>query len=354
MTDFYIGQNLTHPMHGPCTVTFIGSDYVGIEIGDGQQGLVKKQSFLETLQSEGQPMPPDIRPYTWPESTFIYEGDEASHYPDAHWEAFFDDPKTIIESNFPEIVKNAQPWIGGVNQKAPRPLPEGWVPGDVRAWPNDRQGLMAVISHGERNVLRDIYPFITDGSQHTLILRQVNVWENGVEAQIEADLGESTITFFDVAYTKHRLWYEAGKSYEFILGGIVYGARPAEDMEMKVSHNPDQIAWQRQLAEKKGEPDSEIPSVISLRGMAMLMPIPEWDVDDYHFRGPVKRVKDAVDVLGQPGWFVSVTVMRFGDDEKQLDILITRRAWKGNAPPFVGQDIEGSFWLQGYLWWVQQ
>lgn len=33
-----------------------------------------------------------------------------------------------------------------------------------------------------------------------------------------------------------------------------------------------------------------------------------------------------------------------------LDILITRRAWTGEAPPQVGQDIEGRLWLQGYLW----
>ena len=32
-----------------------------------------------------------------------------------------------------------------------------------------------------------------------------------------------------------------------------------------------------------------------------------------------------------------------------LDIVVTALSWDGEAPPEVGQDIEGSLWLQGYL-----
>jgi hypothetical protein len=42
--------------------------------------------------------------------------------------------------------------------------------------------------------------------------------------------------------------------------------------------------------------------------------------------------------------------MRFGDEDADLDILITRPAWTGDARPQVGQDIEGRLWLQGHLW----
>jgi len=349
MTDFYIGQHLIHPIHGPCTVTFVGRDYVGIELDGGEQGLVKKRAFEEATPIYEQTTQDD-RPSSWPESTFIQEDGEARHYPGTHWEAFFDDPKAAIESKLPEIVQRARPWIGGVNREAPRPLPDGWVRGSVRAWPSQRQGLMAIISTGEQNILTSLYPFVTDGVQHSLTISRINVWENGVEAQIEAEFGESAITFFDIAYAKHRLWYEAGKSYEFILAGIAYSTRPAETMEMAARHNPDEIAWQRMLAEKRGEPVPEMPSTVNLHGMAMLIPIVEWDIDDYSFRGPVKSVKDAHEVLGQSGWFVKVTVIRFDGDDKDLGILITRRAWQSNDPPCVGQDIEGSLWLQGYLW----
>jgi hypothetical protein len=350
MTDFHIGQHLIHPSHGNCTVTFVGSDYVGIELDDGQQGMVKKETFLEKQLSNGQVIQPDTGPSSWPESTFVHEGVDVQHYLGSHWRAFFDDPIPVLK-RIPEMLQKADPWIGGVNQEAPRCPPDGWRRGSVRAWPNHRQGLMLIISIGEKNTLSSVYPFVTDGGQHSLIIRRINVWESGVEAQIEAELGPSTITFFDIAYAKHRLWYEAGKSYEFILVGIAYDARLPETMEMEVTHHPDEIAWDRVLAEKRGEPIPEAPSILSLRGMAMFMPIDEWDADDYSFRGPVKAVKNVdIDMLGQQGWFVKVTVMRFGDHDVDLDMLITRRAWPHEDPPSVGKDIEGSLWLQGYLW----
>ena len=82
----------------------------------------------------------------------------------------------------------------------------------------------------------------------------------------------------------------------------------------------------------------------------MFLPIGEWDVDDYSFHAPVKSVEEFKDWLGQNGWRVRATVMRFGNEDADLDIVITRRAWSGEAPPQVGQDIEGRLWLQGYLW----
>ncbi len=41
---------------------------------------------------------------------------------------------------------------------------------------------------------------------------------------------------------------------------------------------------------------------------------------------------------------------REGDEELELDILITRRSWQGSEAPAIGQDIEGTLWLQGFLW----
>jgi len=36
-------------------------------------------------------------------------------------------------------------------------------------------------------------------------------------------------------------------------------------------------------------------------------------------------------------------------EDFDLDIVVTARAWDGETPPEMGQDIEGSLWLQGYL-----
>lgn len=79
MPDFYIGQYLPHPEYGPCTVTFVGSDYVGIERGDGWQVLVKKESFLEAPAPGEQVVQSAGKPLSWPESTFVHEGNDACY-----------------------------------------------------------------------------------------------------------------------------------------------------------------------------------------------------------------------------------------------------------------------------------
>jgi hypothetical protein len=94
MTDFHIGQHLTHPDYGNCIVIFVGNDYVGIEFEGGADALVKKIAFHETPAVAGLAIQPDIRSSSWPESTFIQESDDAQHYLGSHWDAFFEDSAT--------------------------------------------------------------------------------------------------------------------------------------------------------------------------------------------------------------------------------------------------------------------
>ena len=91
---------------------------------------------------------------------------------------------------------------------------------------------------------------------------------------------------------------------------------------------------------------------MSLDGFSMLLPIAQWDRDDFQFRGPVTAVKQVPDVLGQDAHLVTVVVVRGsgGAPDQELEILITSRAWMGEESPQVGQQIEGQMWLQGYLW----
>ena len=89
---------------------------------------------------------------------------------------------------------------------------------------------------------------------------------------------------------------------------------------------------------------------IGLEGSSIFLPIMDWDRDDYQYRGPVRGVATFEDWMGQSGWKVRVGVMQFGAEGADLDVFVTERAWSGREPPCVGQDIEGSLWLQGRLW----
>ena len=87
------------------------------------------------------------------------------------------------------------------------------------------------------------------------------------------------------------------------------------------------------------------------QGMAGLLPTEEGDIDEYEFRGPVKAV-EGIEMLGQPAWKLRTTVTRDleTNDDVDLDIIVTHKAWEGGKPPKVGEDIEGFLWLQGFLW----
>lgn len=198
----------------------------------------------------------------------------------------------------------------------------------------------------------NLFPFYTEGSQQRIIIDKVYVWESGVEAQVEAILGDVCITFFDILYARNRDWYEAGVSYQFILTGIAYTCRKAEDQIVEIT-NPEVVEAIRKSQIESGDEISykdRIP--IHTKGMASLLLINEWDRDDYQFHGPVKSVKD-IEVLGQIGWRVRTTVLRqlSDDNEFDLDIIVTKKVWGNKSPPQIGDDIEGTLWLQGYLWY---
>ena len=193
------------------------------------------------------------------------------------------------------------------------------------------------------------FPYVSDGREAHIEIQEVFVWSSGVEAQINGVWREANVTFFDWAFLNNRAWYKSGTSCYFVLSAIAYQAKPAELVELPVTRHPDMIAWERTITEKGGR-QWPAQDTVRLEGAAIFMPISEWDRDDYQFRGPIRRVEPFDDLLGQSGWEVRVTVMRFADEDVDLDVFITRRAWFAAEPPEVGQDIEGALWLQGRLW----
>lgn len=357
MEEYYADQVIQHPIHGECTVTFVGTDYIGVVFGGSEHALLRRESFdpssdgFKAFYNASDDS--DRSHLPWPDSTFLAEPLDARHFMGSHWDPFFDDVKDVM-NQLPEIMPDAVLLAGyGEFYKAPREIPTDWPRGVHLVWPNPDRGLVITIKPGEEtHQIINIYPLYSRGVQVPLRINRVIVMDGGLEAQIEAQWGQSDITFFDTVFLVNRAWYVAGETYEFILSAIAYSARVAADTDMPVSLHPDQIAWEAMLARQRGEAPQEPPARMSLSGTTLLLPVPEWDVDDYSFRGPIKSVQPVEDMLGQSGWRVRVTVMRFGDQDADLDILVTERVWSGSEPPAVGQEIEGQLWLQGRLWSV--
>ena len=142
-----------------------------------------------------------------------------------------------------------------------------------------------------------MFPHVGGGLPYPIILEEVAVWPDGVEAQIEANLGGATVDFFDCRYGENRNRYQEGAVLYFVLSAVAYDCGPAEEEAIE----PESWGSMR----GKGDP----PKEMSLKGASILSPRTEWDRDDYDFHAPVQRV-EKVEMLGQEAWLATATVVR--------------------------------------------
>ena len=283
---------------------------------------------------------------SWPDCTFWWEPEDQEHYCGAHWSPFYEDIDSLLDE-LPKIVNQAELFQAvGDTHPGPHDIPAKWIKGFNLCWPRADRGLIVTLRIGENaNEFVNFFPFVSHDNEVSIEVEKIFVWASGVEAQIEGIWNEAPVTFFDTSFPGNRGWYEAGKCREFILSGIAYEAAPPK-ME-KLPLEPDSIGVERIRSEL--DLGDEWKPELRLEGSAMFMPVSDWDRDDYWFRGPIREVSPFDDLLDQSGWRVRVTIMRFDDEDADLDVFVTRRAWSATEPPEVGQDIEGTLWLQGRL-----
>lgn len=290
---------------------------------------------------------------TWPVGTFVREAPGVLHPMGSRWAVFDLDAETVL-GQLPNLLADArlQDGWGSFHRPATRTEPEHWSKGVQLVWPtaDHGMGLVLQIEQGE-NRLVSLFPFNQKGTQATLQVQSVTVWKNGLQAQITALWGNVLITFHDNRHVVDRAWYVAEQQAEFILAGLAYDARPAEVVTLPFNQSSDMAARLKAIF-PEGWDDLQLPTALSLQGATIWLPIEDGDADDYEFRGQVRHVRPFDDWLGQDGWTVCITVMcgRSDGEDRVLDIHITRHAWAADAPPQVGQDIEGHLWLQGHLW----
>ncbi len=286
---------------------------------------------------------------SWPDNTFVWEDGNREHYCGTHWKPFFGNPEEIFEE-LPEIIPTlAFGETFGDIYAGPHKIPPDWAKGHHLYWPNWNRGLVAtLLISGDEPELMNISPYAGVGIQTCIEIEKVHVWASGTEAQIEGLWGESPVSFFDLHFLGNRAWYEAGKRREFVLAGIAYGAYVSRIGTLGVTPE-SRSAVSRRI---RVRPTVGNGAHIGLEGSSIFIPITDRDRDDYRFRGPVRKVTAFHDWLGQSGWTATVGIMEFEGKSLDLDIFITERAWGGGKPPRAGQDIEGSLWLQGRLWYA--
>lgn len=283
-------------------------------------------------------------------STFEYE-DKQEHFVGSHFDAFFEDMKTEVVTNLPRYLEESliiESYRNDLIENEPKNSMD-WKKGYILSYPNketnDGIGVICGIAEEDSEIqLISIFPWINKGRVYSFPLEKVYVWDNGFEAQLEVDIGFTTIYFYDIHYTINRRWYMQNITYKFQILGIAYHASCRKDTEIEVDTS-DELA--KALGLELGAKRK-----YTLTGMASLLPIDAWDIDDYSFSGLITQVQEIeIELIKEKAWVCSTTVLKSGIDdiEYDIDILITLRVWKESNPPKIGDDIVGNLWLQGKM-----
>lgn len=355
MADFEVNDLVQHPQFGIGTVTGFS------KFEDGRAVVVvnfervgKKKLLIEyaELQKITQEYIDEKKANhdNWPDSTFVHEEEGHAHYLGSHWKPFCENQEIL--KNLPLYLSDAIV-LEGYGSFFPSPLAqrENTKKYFQLNTPNHDMGISLVLEPTpDGNTIKTLYPFCSKGSQVGLVLKCVHIWDGGYEAQIEADWQGLSVCFFDTRFIHNRAWYVAAEMYEFILTAIAYHAKPAERRVLKIHHKPEVI--QKLIEVGVIEHAEDLSDELDTSQAMMFLPIEEWDRDDYSFQGKLKQLVPFDDFLGQPGWIAIVTVMVSPDGElpQDLKIILTKRVWQTESPPEVGTYIQGSLWLQGYMW----
>ncbi len=350
---FQKNDRVRHPVFGRGTVTDPGKNStieVQFDIG-GKKRLDLRYAKLSVIspEEEAQFVLELQRSIS---ETFAQPDQEDAHGHGSHWALFTDDISAFLGATLPTAAQRgviAPCW--GVNNPASFVLSPDEPKGVNLVWPIPRQGMMLVIRLEEYGVneLISAYPWVSEGVQHQILLEKVLPWNNRLEAQIEATIKGMSITFFDTLYSQHKAFYRTGRYYSFILAGFAYSCAVFEPKPFEIT-DPTSIRILRNTGQ--GEEANLSQVKVETKGMAALLPIPEWDRDDYWFQAPVKEVTET-ELLGKKTWQIRATVLRDLDENSDIDlyIYVTENTLADGNVPNPGDDITGRMWLLGYMWY---
>ena len=94
--NLVLGSRIEHGLHGSGTVTFVGTDYLGIAFDGAGETLIRRESLEKDAPAVVEPQEPAPDTLPWPASTFSPEGADAQHYLGSHWDPFVEDSMLTV------------------------------------------------------------------------------------------------------------------------------------------------------------------------------------------------------------------------------------------------------------------
>ena len=340
------GQRVEHIKFGLGTVLRYEDGVAAVQFDDGlERDFSLSHAPLRIAEASATSEPGALNP-----AFIVEDGPSDTHAPGTWFAPFFQDYRGQVLERLPELLAEAEPVMASHFTSSGKPaLPKGWPEGFALAWPEQRDGVRFILRITEvQNELCALFPAIETGTQLEAALDHVVVWESCLEAQVTVDFHGLTLCFFDTDFVSNRWAYRENLRAEYIVCGIAYTADIAQVHEFAIPADTPAV---KAIRLSSHDDNADGPMVVSTEDMTLLIPMDQWDRNDYQFQGPVIDVKP-VKVLDRNAWMLTVQVARHLDDDKELDlrILVTDLAWKGREPPQPGDCLAGTLWLQGRLW----
>jgi hypothetical protein len=206
-----------------------------------------------------------------------------------------------------------------------------------------------VVSANSETYLHSAFPLAAKGIVQNVRVLEIHESSFGLEACITAQIGDARINFFEPYYALQSDLYRRGAELDVSLSGIVY-LLSVPDRGQKVMHpeigetHLDGAAMLLPIAQPT-------PSALAANGFGLSYVLAAQDgpgLDDYSFRGPVKRV-ESQEFLGRAAWQMTATVIRLenGERDVNLNLYVLDDKFRDGRRPSEGGDVTGVLWLQG-------
>ncbi len=166
------------------------------------------------------------------------------------------------------------------------------------------------------------YPYPRSGIVHPVLISRIVQWPNIIEGQYEVYVYGTSLRVFDPLFYKNH--GRVPKVCLMKFGALAYEGRKAKERRYEAYDGKN----------------------LSSRGVPIFIPFRNGSRDDYTFHIPVKKVEE-VDIFGIPGY--RFTGPLFNSERPfNIPIYVTELNMEGTIPE-VGDDLEGTLWLQGTI-----
>ncbi|HLC62324.1 MAG TPA: hypothetical protein VJI52_04885 [Candidatus Nanoarchaeia archaeon] len=174
------------------------------------------------------------------------------------------------------------------------------------------------------------YPSIHSGSVSKAKIKEVNIWDNDIEAQVSANFSDASFTFFPIDYAANKNKYKSGNYLDICLTGMAYMLAVGN---VAGSGLPGGMKFSEDF--------------VGIFPAPALYPGKGFENDDYEAHGTVEEV-NKVDFAGEKAFILKTRVIDDGNFKLAIDIGALAKNIHGDTPK-KGDKITVKFWLCGKI-----